>query len=165
MKIRLASPIVTDSVVDGRGLRTVIWCQGCPHNCAECHNPDTHDFQAGFDQDVDGLVQEIFAVDMQSGVTFSGGDPMMQATSCAAVASQLKEKNINIWCYTGFTFEELLTRTDCVQFLQHIDVLIDGKFEQTLKSYDLLFKGSVNQRIINVPESLQQGNIVLYGMD
>lgn len=165
MKIRLASPIVTDSVVDGRGLRTVIWCQGCHHNCAECHNPDTHDFKAGFDQDIDELVQQILTVEMQSGVTFSGGDPMMQAKSCAAIASQLKEKGINIWCYTGFTFEELLARTDCVQFLQYIDVLIDGRFEQTLKSYDLLFKGSANQRIINVAESLQQGNIVLYEIE
>ena len=165
MKIRLASPIVTDSVVDGRGLRTVIWCQGCHHNCAECHNPDTHDFKAGFEQDIDELVQEILAVDMQSGVTFSGGDPMMQAVSCTNIARQLKEKNINIWCYTGFTFEELLTRPDCVEFLQYIDVLIDGKFEKSLKSYDLLFKGSENQRIINVPESLQQGNIVLVEMD
>lgn len=90
---------------------------------------------------------------------------MMQAVSCTNIARQLKEKNINIWCYTGFTFEELLTRPDCVEFLQYIDVLIDGKFEKSLKSYDLLFKGSENQRIINVPESLQQGNMVLVEMD
>lgn len=162
MKIRLASPIVTDSVVDGRGLRTVIWCQGCHHNCIECHNPDTHDFCGGFEQDIDELVQDILAVDMQSGVTFSGGDPMMQVVSCTAIARQLKEKGINIWCYTGFIFEELLTRPECVEFLQYIDVLIDGKFDSTLKSYELLFKGSANQRIIDVQESLQLGSIVLH---
>lgn len=162
MKVRLASPLVTDSVVDGRGLRTVIWCQGCVHDCLGCHNPDTHDFTAGFEQDVNELVQQTLAVKMQSGVTFSGGDPMLQAESCAYIASQLKEKGINIWCYTGFTFEELLERPDCLEFLQYIDVLIDGKFELALKSYELLFKGSANQRIIDVPKSLQQQSVVLY---
>jgi len=162
MKIRLASPIVTDSVVDGRGLRTVIWCQGCPHHCPGCHNPDTHDYTLGFEQEIDSLVQSILEVDMQSGVTFSGGDPMMQVAACTEIARQLKEKAINIWCYTGFTFEKLLDRPDCVQFLQYIDVLIDGKFEQDLKSYDLLFKGSANQRIIDVPESLKQQSVILY---
>ncbi|WP_378954689.1 anaerobic ribonucleoside-triphosphate reductase activating protein [Pelosinus sp. sgz500959] len=162
MKIRLASPIVTDSVVDGRGLRTVIWCQGCYHGCEGCHNPDTHDFTGGFDKEIDELVQEILAVKMQSGVTFSGGDPMMQAQSCSQVASRLKEHGINIWCYTGFKFEELLEKPDCLTFLQYIDVLIDGKFELTLKSYDLLFKGSANQRIINVPDSLRENNVILY---
>ena len=92
MKIRLASPITTDSVVDGRGLRSVIWCQGCHHGCPGCHNPDTHAFTAGFEQDVDELVQQLLAVKMQSGVTFSGGDPMLQATSCVQIASQLKEE-------------------------------------------------------------------------
>jgi len=162
MKIRLASPIVTDSVVDGRGLRTVIWCQGCHHDCLGCHNPDTHAFLAGFEQEVDELVQQTLAVKMQSGVTFSGGDPMLQVASCAQIASQLKEKGINIWCYTGFTFEELLGRPDCLEFLQYIDVLVDGKFELALKSYELLFKGSANQRIIDVAKSLQQKSVVLY---
>jgi len=162
MKIRLSSPINTDSIVDGRGLRTVIWCQGCPHDCPGCHNPDTHNFAGGFEQDVDKLVKELLAVQMQSGVTFSGGDPMMQATTCAVIARQLKEHNLNIWCYTGFTFEELLNKPDCVQFLQYIDVLVDGKFELPLKSYELMFKGSANQRIIDVPASLQQNRAVLY---
>jgi len=165
MKICLASPITTDSVVDGRGLRTVIWCQGCPHNCDGCHNPDTHDFTGGFEQEADQLVQEILAVEMQSGVTFSGGEPMMQPLACAYVARQLKEKNVNIWCYTGFTFEQLLTKPDCLEFLQYIDVLIDGKFELSLKSYELLFKGSANQRIIDVRESIQQKSVVLYPLD
>lgn len=162
MEICLASPITTDSVVDGRGVRTVIWCQGCPHHCQECHNPDTQDFKGGFKQKIDELVQEILAVEMQSGVTFSGGEPMMQPVSCMAIAAQLKRKGVNIWCYTGFTFEELLDRPECLEFLQYIDVLIDGKFDLALKSYDLLFKGSANQRVINVPESLNQDKIILY---
>lgn len=162
LKIRLASPIVTDSVVDGSGLRTVIWCQGCCHDCRGCHNPDTHHIAGGFDKEIDELVPEILAVKMQSGVTFSGGDPMLQAMSCSHIAKQLKEHGINIWCYTGFTYEELLDKPHCLEFLQWIDVLIDGKFELTLKSYDLLFKGSTNQRIINVPESLRQKEVILY---
>ncbi len=87
---------------------------------------------------------------------------MLQPVSCIAVAQQLKKRGINIWCYTGFTFEELLNKPDCLTFLQSIDVLIDGKFELALKSYDLLFKGSANQRIIDVPESLKQNKVVLY---
>lgn len=162
MKIRLASPITIDSVVDGKGLRTVIWCQGCPHNCEGCHNPDTQNFSAGFEQEVDELVASILKVQLQSGVTFSGGEPMMQPASCAAVAEQLKAKGVNIWCYTGFTFEEVIKKPDCVEFLQYIDVLIDGKFDLALKSYDLVFKGSANQRVIDVQESLRQGSIVLF---
>ncbi len=162
MKIRLASPITTDSVVDGKGLRTVIWCQGCFHNCQGCHNPDTQIMSGGFEQEVDDLVEAILVVQLQSGVTFSGGEPMLQPVSCAAVAQKLKSKGVNIWCYTGFIFEELLSRPDCLAFLQYIDVLIDGKFELALKSYDLLFKGSANQRIIDVPESLKQNKVILY---
>ncbi|GMA98284.1 anaerobic ribonucleoside-triphosphate reductase activating protein [Pelosinus sp. IPA-1] len=162
MKIRLASPITIDSVVDGKGLRTVIWCQGCPHNCEGCHNPDTQNFTSGFEQEVDELVESIVKVQLQSGVTFSGGEPMMQPASCAAVAEQLKVRGVNIWCYTGFTFEELIKKPDCLQFLQYIDVLIDGKFDLALKSYDLVFKGSANQRVIDVQESLRQGSVVLF---
>jgi len=162
MKIRLASPITIDSVVDGKGLRTVIWCQGCPHNCEGCHNPDTQTFTSGFEQEVDELVESIVKVQLQSGVTFSGGEPMMQPVSCAAVAEQLKARGVNIWCYTGFTFEELINKPDCLQFLQYIDVLIDGKFDLALKSYDLVFKGSANQRVIDVPASLRQGSVVLF---
>ena len=162
MKIRLASPITIDSVVDGKGLRTVIWCQGCPHDCQGCHNADTQDFSGGFEQEIDELVSAILKVELQSGVTFSGGEPMMQPISCMKIASQLKRKGISIWCYTGFTFDELLKRPDCLEFLQYIDVLIDGKFQLDLKSYDLLFKGSANQRVIDVPESLKQNKVVLY---
>jgi len=165
MKIRLASTIVTDSVVDGRGLRTVIWCQGCCHNCLGCHNPDTHNVMGGFEKGINELVQEILAVEMQSGVTFSGGEPMLQAKSCSQIARQLKEQGINIWCYTGFTFEELVEKPDCLKFLQYIDVLIDGKFELGRKSYELLFRGSENQRVINVGESLQTKKVVLYRVE
>lgn len=161
MKIRLAAEITTDSVVDGPGLRTVIWCQGCIHNCPECHNPATHSPSGGFEKDADRLIEEILAVELQSGVTFSGGEPMLQSESCAYIARALKEKGINIWCYTGFTFEELLEKPEALEFLHYIDVLVDGRFDPALKSYDLVFRGSANQRMIAVPESLQLNQVVL----
>ncbi|MCE5287537.1 MAG: anaerobic ribonucleoside-triphosphate reductase activating protein [Pelosinus sp.] len=161
MKIRLAAELTSDSVVDGPGLRTVIWCQGCTHNCPQCHNPATHSIEGGFLKDADELVKEIRQLKLQSGVTFSGGDPLLQSESCTYIARKLKEKGINIWCYTGFTFEELLVKPAAKEFLQHIDVLVDGKFVEALKSYDLMFRGSANQRLINVPESLKSGQVVL----
>jgi anaerobic ribonucleoside-triphosphate reductase activating protein len=119
----------------------------------------------GFEKDIHELVQDILAVEMQSGVTFSGGEPMLQAKSCSQIASQLKEQGVSIWCYTGFTFEELMEKPDCLEFLQYIDVLIDGKFELGRKSYELLFRGSENQRVINVGESLQAKKVVLYRVE
>nr|WP_092067072.1 anaerobic ribonucleoside-triphosphate reductase activating protein [Dendrosporobacter quercicolus]NSL49749.1 anaerobic ribonucleoside-triphosphate reductase activating protein [Dendrosporobacter quercicolus DSM 1736]SDL48611.1 anaerobic ribonucleoside-triphosphate reductase activating protein [Dendrosporobacter quercicolus] len=161
LNLRLAADITIDSVVDGPGLRTVVWCQGCVHQCPECHNPATHCPTGGFEKTVSAIIREILAVPMQSGVTFSGGEPMLQAKSCAAVARALKEQGRNIWCYTGFTFEELLEQPECVQFLNHIDVLVDGKFVPEMKSYNLPFRGSANQRLIAVPESLRRKQAVL----
>lgn len=160
VNIRLAANLSVDSVVDGPGLRTVIWCQGCPHDCPECHNPHTHAVDGGFIKDADEVVAEVLAVDMQSGVTFSGGEPMLQPESCAYIASKLKEKGRNIWCYTGFTFEQLLENPSCREFLQWIDVLVDGQFMVDRKSYKLPFRGSANQRLILVQESLARQQIV-----
>jgi anaerobic ribonucleoside-triphosphate reductase activating protein len=161
VKIRLAAELTSDSVVDGPGLRTVIWCQGCRHNCPQCHNPDTHPIEGGFLKDADELITEILQLELQSGETLSGGDPMLQCESCTYIARRLKEKGINIWCYTGFTFEELLDKPAAKEFLQYIDVLVDGMFVVALKSYDLVFRGSANQRIINVSGSLRENKIVL----
>lgn len=161
MDIRLAAEITRDSVVDGPGLRTVIWCQGCQHNCPECHNAATHTMDGGFLKDADALIAEILAVKLQSGVTFSGGEPMLQSKCCTYIAKILKAKGLNIWCYTGFTFEELLEDPACAEFLNYIDVLVDGKFIPELKSYDLAFRGSANQRLIDVPKTLQREEIVL----
>lgn len=162
MEIRLAFAMTTDSVVDGPGLRTVIWCQGCQHGCRECHNPATHALDGGFTADTAAVAAEAAAVEMQSGITFSGGEPMLQAAACREIAERLKAAGINIWCYTGFTFELLLTKPDCRAFLQYIDVLVDGPFVAEQKSYDLLFRGSANQRLIDVPASLAAGQVVLY---
>ena len=160
MQIRLSNPLQSDSVVDGEGIRTVIWTQGCPHHCKGCHNPETHSFNKGFLKDVDELINEIKALELQDGITFSGGDPMMQAKECMAIAKACREMGYNIWCYTGFLFEELLEDEEQREFLKYIDVLVDGKFELDKKSYAAKFRGSTNQRLINVKSSLKKNKAV-----
>lgn len=166
MKIRLAIPEVQkDSIVDGEGIRSVIWTQGCLHNCPGCHNPETHSFKEGFLVEVDELKKQINLLEGQDGITFSGGDPMEQAEACAELAKYSKELGFNVWCYTGYTFEELLERSEYFPkiklFLDNIDVLVDGKFNLWEKSYDVAFRGSKNQRLIDVRKSLKEGKIVL----
>lgn len=160
MKIRLSNPLQSDSIVDGEGIRAVIWTQGCPHHCKGCHNPETHSFTKGFFKDISELIEEIRNLELQDGITFSGGDPMMQPEACLEIAKACKEMNLSIWCYTGFTFEELLDDSLKVEFLKYIDVLVDGKFELDKKSYDAMYRGSTNQRIINVKESLKKRKCV-----
>ena len=137
MQIRLSSPLQSDSVVDGEGIRTVIWTQGCPHHCPFCHNPETHSFKGGFLKDVSELIEEIRDLELQDGITFSGGDPMMQAKECTMIAQACKEMGYNIWCYTGFLFEDLLEDEDRKEFLNYIDVLVDGKFEIDKKAAEI----------------------------
>lgn len=164
MKIRLAAPIETDSIVDGEGIRTVVWTQGCNHHCAGCHNPETHDFNKGIEVDIEDLKRQIENTKNQDGVTLSGGDPIFQLEASTEIAKFCKEKDLNVWCYTGFTFEELLktsaTNFKMKELLENIDVLVDGKFEIQNKSLNLHFKGSKNQRILDVKESLKQGEAV-----
>jgi anaerobic ribonucleoside-triphosphate reductase activating protein len=162
MKIRLASNITTDSIVDGKGLRVVVWSQGCIHGCKECHTPDTWDPNGGFEKDVDELVKEILDVDMFSGVTFSGGDPLFQPESFSEVAKKLKQKNINIWCYTGYVWEDIIKNPQILKLLNYIDVLVDGPFEIDLKTYGLSFRGSSNQRLIDVKKSLDENKVILF---
>ena len=167
MKIRLAADLQTDSIVDGLGIRTVIWTQGCSHNCPNCHNPGTHDFNGGELVDIEDVIEVIENLNGQDGVTFSGGDPMFQPKQCALLAKKIHELGMNVWAYTGFTFEELLEKgsKDILEFLREIDVLIDGKFEPSKKSLDLQFRGSSNQRIIDVPKSLENHKTILFNLN
>ena len=166
MKIRLAIPeIQKDSIVDGEGIRSVIWTQGCLHNCPGCHNPETHSFKEGFLVDVFEIKNQIKKLEGQDGITFSGGDPIEQAEACAEIAIYAKELGFNVWCYTGYTFEELIERMEYFpkikSFLDNIDVLVDGKFKITEKSYDVPFRGSKNQRLIDVKKSFEKGKVVV----
>lgn len=161
MEIILASDLQPDSIVDGEGIRTVIWTQGCPHNCLGCHNPGTHDFKGGFSIDIENIKKEIERLTGQNGLTFSGGDPMYQPEPCKEIAVFAKKLGLSIWCYTGDKFEEILKNPKKRDFLSNIDVLVDGKFEIDKRSLDLKFKGSSNQRIIDVPKSLKENKVVL----
>lgn len=164
MKIRLAAYLQPDSIVDGEGIRTVIWTQGCPHNCFACHNPETHDYNGGALVDLEEVYEIIDGLEGQDGITFSGGDPFVQPEACALIARYARSKGYNIWTYTGFTFEQILSMSEKNQaymdFLREIDVLIDGKFELDKKSFDVVFRGSTNQRIIDVKKSLALGSVV-----
>ena len=167
MQIRLAYPnLQLDSIVDGEGIRCVLWTQGCIHNCKGCHNPQTHSFSSGHLVDIEEIKKQILeASSYHDGITFSGGDPMCQATGCLEIAKFCKENDINVWCYTGYTYEELITRgktnLKIMEFLRNIDVLIDGKFILEKKSLDVKFRGSTNQRIIDVQRSLKEEKIIL----
>ena len=160
MNIRLSGTI-GESIVDGPGIRYVIFTQGCPHKCIGCHNPETHDASAGFLKSTDDILSEIKQNPLLDGVTFSGGEPFMQSDECLLLAKSLKKMGLNIFCYTGFLYEHLLADKKRCDFLKECDVLIDGKFEINQKNLMLNFKGSDNQRIIDVQKSLIENVVVL----
>lgn len=166
MKIRLACPIQSDSIVDGPGLRAVIWTQGCKHNCKGCHNPSTHSFDGGFLKDVEEIKKEIDKLTLIDGITLSGGDPLFQVKECLEIVLYAKKRKLNVWVYTGFTFEQLIklkeNKKEIKEFLENIDVLVDGKFEIENKKLSLNFRGSTNQRIINVKKSLKENKVCIY---
>ncbi len=161
MMIRLAADLQADSIVDGEGVRTVLWTQGCPHNCKGCHNPDTHDFNGGLEVPVEEVIEELRTIKNQDGLTLSGGDPVCQSEACIEICKAAHEMGLNVWCYTGFTYEKMLLNPKHRKLLEQIDVLVDGKFVLEEKSYDLYFKGSRNQRIIDVQQSLAEEKVVL----
>lgn len=153
--------IVRESIVDGPGIRFVVFCQGCPHHCEECHNPVTHDFDGGYDCGIDRILQAIDENPLLSGVTFSGGEPVCQSAGFLTLALEIKKRNLNIILYSGYTFEELqkMAETDrsLSRLLQEIDVLIDGRYEKEERDLTLSFRGSRNQRILDMPASLAAG--------
>ena len=155
------SGIVSDSIVDGPGIRTAIFSQGCPHHCPGCHNPETWDFGCGTDMDEETLVEIVRSNPLCRGVTFSGGEPFAQAEAFARLARLLKAHGYEVASYSGYTFEELMDGTPAQQeLLQAIDILIDGPFLMKEKSLELVFRGSRNQRILDVPASLTAGKAV-----
>lgn len=165
MVVRLAADIQPDSILDGSGIRTVIWFQGCLHNCEGCQNPETHDMNSGMVVDIDDIKMKLKNLKYQSGITLSGGDPFFQPEAALEIAKFAKIIGLNVWAYTGFTFEALLNgdkkRRD---LLEYVDVLVDGKFMLDKKSLNCKFRGSTNQRLIDVKKSLESGSVILYGI-
>ncbi len=154
--------IIEDTMVDGPGFRTSIYCAGCRHKCPGCHNPQSWDFSGGYTVSTDDVMRVIEA-DPFANVTFSGGDPMYQPEGFAELARAIHQRTPEktIWCYTGFTFEQLLSNPRQRALLEQLDVLVDGPFIKEKRDESLVFRGSSNQRIIDVPASLRQGSIVI----
>jgi len=155
------SGIVSDSIVDGPGIRTTVFSQGCPHHCPGCHNPETWDFGCGTKVPVEAIMDIVKSNPLCRGVTFSGGEPFAQAAGFAKLAGLLKEKGYEVASYSGYTFEELLEGSDDQkELLSSIDILIDGLFLMAEKSLEIAFRGSRNQRILDVKKSLAAGQAV-----
>ncbi len=156
--------IIEDTMVDGPGFRTSIYCAGCSHRCPGCHNPQSWAFGQGHEMTTDELMKIIMS-DPFANVTFSGGDPMYQAAGFAELAQAIRQQsNKDIWCFTGFVYESLI-HEDQRALLEQIDVLVDGPFIQELHDPDLLFRGSSNQRLIDVQASLYAGKTILWNPD
>ncbi len=155
---------VQDSIVDGPGFRFTLFTQGCPHKCPGCHNPQTHDFSGGEELSTDEIIKKLLSNPLTDGITFSGGEPFEQASDCAVIAAAARQHGLNVWCYSGYTFEELLekSRVDSgvMELLKLTDVLVDGKFILEEKSYNVPWRGSRNQRLIDVKKSLEQKSAV-----
>lgn len=161
--IRL-SGIAYESLVNGPGMRRVFFAQGCKHNCKNCFNSETHNFAGGEERDIDQLIKDTLSNPILKGITFSGGDPWEQAEEFAYMAKVFKENGLNIWSYTGYKYEYIMEnknkRLGWDELINNIDVLVDGKFEEDKMEDGLKFKGSANQRIIDVKESLKTGEIM-----
>lgn len=164
MIIRIAG-IENDSIVDGPGFRLAVFTQGCPHHCPGCHNPQTHPFDGGRLVDADKIIREMEDNPLLDGITLSGGEPFCQPEECAYLAKAAKNLKLNVWTYSGWTFEELLLKSKetpaIMDLLAHTDVLVDGPFILDKRTLELRFRGSRNQRLIDVQASLREMRTVI----
>lgn len=162
--VKLAG-IIHESLINGPGMRRVLFAQGCMHNCKGCFNTHTHSFNDGEAFNIGNIINDIKKNPLIKGVTFSGGDPVEQADAFSQIAKEVKKLNKDIWCYTGYTFEEILKNSDkkveLRELIENIDVLVDGKFDISKKDDNLKYRGSSNQRIVDVKESLSKGEVVI----
>lgn len=161
MKCRIAGHL-EHSLVNGPGIRFVLFMQGCTHHCRGCQNPGTWDPSAGVETDTEKLKEKIRGTKLIDGITLSGGDPVLQAEASAEIASFAKSMGLSVWCYTGWTFENLLCEkageVECL--LGNVDVLVDGPFIESLKSDKCLYRGSTNQRLVDVRKTLASEDVV-----
>ncbi|MCL2367844.1 MAG: anaerobic ribonucleoside-triphosphate reductase activating protein [Oscillospiraceae bacterium] len=141
---------IHDSIVDGPGLRFVVFTQGCPHHCPGCHNPETHDPTGGRDVPVEEIITDMLRNPLTDGLTLTGGEPFLQAEDCAKIARAARAVGLNVWCYSGWTLEELKERPEAKVLLREIDVLVDGPYIEAQRSLRLQWRGSENQRVIEL---------------
>ena len=158
--------LVGDSIVDGPGFRVSIFTQGCPHHCPGCHNPESHDFEKGALWTLDDVEKKFTGNPLLDGITLSGGEPFAQAAPCAELARRAHEKGLNVWVYSGYTYEQLLEKAQeepgVRALLDQADVLVDGPFHLNERSLELTFRGSKNQRLIDLNATRSKGSVVLY---
>ena len=161
--VRVAGRIA-ESIVDGPGLRYVLFTQGCPHRCPGCHNPDTHDFGGGTPVVLRDILADIRRNPLLRGVTFSGGEPFCQSEALIPLAAALKSLGYHLMAYTGYVWEDLARDSAAARLLPFLDMLVDGPFVATRRSLELRFRGSSNQRILDVPAGLRAGRPVLHAL-
>lgn len=149
--------VVDGTSVDGPGLRTSIYLAGCAHRCPGCHNPQSWDFDGGEEVDIEVLVARI--IDNDFDVTLSGGDPLYQLDGVAELARRVKAAGKGLWCFTGFSYEQVAADARMARLLENVDVLVDGRFIESQRNVDLLFRGSANQRLVDVARS-KPGDVV-----
>lgn len=167
-QIKIAG-IINESIVDGPGIRMTIFAQGCKHHCKGCHNPHTHSFDAGEIIEIDKIIEKIKKNPLLDGVTLSGGDPFEQADSFAVLAQKVKKLGMNVVTYTGYTYEQLLEHVKkqpgFMRLMENTDILVDGPFILDQKDLLLRFRGSRNQRLIDMGSTLSKGKIVLANVE
>lgn len=158
------SGIIKESITDGPGIRYVVFTQGCPHHCPGCHNPHTFAFDGGTIADCDEIINDMLSNPLTSGLTLSGGEPFVQPATTAYLAKRARENNLNVITYTGYVFEELLKKAqsdpDVKSLIENSDYIIDGPYLEAYRSLELRFRGSKNQRIIDVKKSLLENKVI-----
>ena len=163
LAVRIAG-LIQDSIVDGPGLRFVLFVQGCKMHCDGCHNPETWDVDGGSEVPVDEIITQMLGNPLTDGLTLSGGEPFLQVSDCVGIADAARKNGLNVWIYTGFTFEELLTRAQSEpavrELMELADILVDGSFSLAERSLSLKWRGSRNQRVLDVRKSLEVGEAI-----
>lgn len=159
--------IVNDSIVDGRGVRLAVFTQGCKHGCKGCHNPKSWKLDDGYEESVENILSKVKSNPLLDGITMSGGEPFLQPEPFLKIITEVKKIGLDVWCYSGYTYEEILCGNlkYSREILEKIDVLVDGKFEEDKKDLSLWYRGSSNQRVIDVQKSLLEKRIHILEFD
>lgn len=152
--------IIKGTTVDGPGFRTSIYMSGCSHKCQGCHNPQSWDENSGEEMSLEEIMAIVEEEDFD--VTLTGGDPLYNPEHTRVLVESIKEKGYNVWIYTGYTWEEILSSEKLMSAIKKADVLVDGPYVESLRDLDLLFRGSSNQRLIDIKRTIRDGRIVLY---